>query len=88
MAKAIKKFRFWLANQRNFLFNKYTKDARETQEPERSLVELPPDIKIELIDLVNDLPRQSPPTNRRSPLPWMKNMLVGATILRMPIIQS
>ena len=56
MAKTVKRFRTWLADQRNFLFARYTKDAQETQEPEKSLVQLPPETRARLIDRVKNLP--------------------------------
>lgn len=56
MAKAIEKFRNWLADRRNFLFSRHTKDAKETQEPERSLIALPPEIRQQLVDAVEKLP--------------------------------
>ena len=56
MANAIENFRNWLAHQRNFLFSRYTKDARETQEPERSLIELPLEIRTKLVEAVENLP--------------------------------
>ena len=56
MARAIEKFRNWLADRRNFLFSRHTKDATETQEPERSLIALPPEIRTQLLDLIEELP--------------------------------
>jgi len=56
MARTVKRFRTWLAAQRNFLFARYTKDAQETQEPEKSLVQLPPETRAKLIDKVENLP--------------------------------
>ncbi len=49
-------FRDWLANNRSFSFSRYTKDALATQEPERSLIELPPDIRQKLVDGIENLP--------------------------------
>ena len=56
MANAVKRFRDWLADRRNFLFSRYTKDAQETQEPERSLIALPLAIRKKLINAVEELP--------------------------------
>ena len=56
MANAIKRFRDWLADRRNFLFSRYTRDAQETQEPERTLIALPPKIRKKLINAVEALP--------------------------------
>ncbi|VEP12535.1 conserved hypothetical protein [Hyella patelloides LEGE 07179] len=56
IARMFKQLKNWLANQRSFLFSWYTKDSQETQEPERSLTELPPETKKQLVDLVQNLP--------------------------------
>lgn len=56
MAKTITKFRNWLADKRNFLFSRYTEDIRETQEPERSLIQLPAAVRHKLIEDVKNLP--------------------------------
>lgn len=48
-------FRDWLSNNRHFLFSRYTKDARETQEPELTLIELPKEIRCLLIDRIENL---------------------------------
>ncbi|MGK7951063.1 MAG: hypothetical protein AB4368_20330 [Xenococcaceae cyanobacterium] len=55
-AKMIKQFSNWLDRHRHFLFFWYTKDTKETQEPERSLIELPPELRKKLIDTVENLP--------------------------------
>lgn len=49
-------FRSWLADSRNFIFARYTKDDDETQEPERSLVQLPVEVRKKLIDEIENLP--------------------------------
>lgn len=64
MAKTVEKFRAWFADQRNFLFSRYTKDAQETEEPERSLIELPAQIREKLINAVENLP--SNPANKNA----------------------
>ena len=46
----LKGFRNWLADNRNFIFSRYTKDSEETQEPERSLIELPPEVRKKLVE--------------------------------------
>ena len=56
MANKVKKFREWISKQRNFLFARYTKDAKETQEPERSLISLPAPIRKKLVGLIEELP--------------------------------
>lgn len=55
-ARMLKQFKTWLANNRHFLFSWYTKDSQETQEPERSLVELPTDLRQQLVDAIENLP--------------------------------
>lgn len=50
------KFRNWLANNRQFLFSRYTKDSQETQEPERTLIQLPPKIRQQLVERIENLP--------------------------------
>ena len=64
MASSVERFRNWLADRRNFLFSRYTKDASETQEPERSLIQLPPELKKKLVRAVEDLP--SNPTDKEA----------------------
>ena len=56
MARKVEQFRAWLADQRNFLFSRYTKDAQEIEEPERSLIELPAQIRKKLVNAVENLP--------------------------------
>lgn len=56
MANRVKRFRAWLADQRNFLFARYTRDEQESQEPEKTLLELPPATRQKLIDDVENLP--------------------------------
>lgn len=51
-----KNFRNWLANNRHFLFSRYTKDSQETQEPERTLIQLPSDIRQKLVERIENLP--------------------------------
>lgn len=52
----LEQFREWLANNRRFLFSRYTKDSQETQEPERTLIQLPKAIRQKLVDRVESLP--------------------------------
>ena len=56
MANAVRSFKNWLADRRNFIFSRYTRDAKETQEPEKSLVALPPEIRTRLVKGVEQLP--------------------------------
>lgn len=55
LAKMLKQFRTWLANNRSFLFSWYSKDSQETQEPERSLLELPDSLRKKLVDAIENL---------------------------------
>ena len=50
------RFKKWLRDNRSFLFSRFTQDREETQEPERSLIELPEDIRNKLVDEVENLP--------------------------------
>lgn len=45
-----------MTDRRNFVFDRYTKDAQQIQEPEKSLIELPPEIQTKLVDAVENLP--------------------------------
>ena len=56
MGNSVERFRNWLADRRNFLFSRYTKDKKETQEPERSLIQLPSDLRKKLVEAVESLP--------------------------------
>ncbi len=64
VTRILERFKSWLAKQRSFLFSRYTKDSQETQEPERSLLELPPEEKKKLLDAVENLP--SNPTDQKA----------------------
>ena len=55
-ARMLKQFRTWLKNRRHFLFFWYTKDSQETQEPERSLIELPETLRKQLVNAIENLP--------------------------------
>ncbi len=52
----LEQFREWLANNRRFLFSRFTKDSQETQEPERTLIQLPDAIRQKLVDRIESLP--------------------------------
>ncbi len=56
MANALKSFGNWLSDQRNFIFSRYTKDKKETQEPEKTLVQLPPEVRKKLVEDIESLP--------------------------------
>ena len=61
-AKMFKRFTSWLKNRRHFIFSWYTKDSQETQEPERSLVELPKEVREKIVNAVENLPSNSADT--------------------------
>ena len=54
--KILEKFKRWLKNSRHFVFSRYAKDAQEIQPPERSLVELPKEVREKLVNAVDNLP--------------------------------
>lgn len=54
--KMFQRLKSWLKNRRHFIFSWYTKDAQETQEPEKSLLELPTAIQKQLVDAIENLP--------------------------------
>ena len=56
IADMLKRFRNWLSDRRSFLFSWYTKDTKETQEPEKSLSELPQKARQKLIEETANLP--------------------------------
>ena len=51
-----KGFKSWLSDSRNFIFSRYTKDSEETQEPEKTLVELPLKVRKKLVEDTENLP--------------------------------
>ncbi len=55
IAKMLKQLRSWLADKRSFLFSRYTQDSKETQEPEKSLVKLPVELRQKLTDAVENI---------------------------------
>ena len=56
MANILQQFKTWIFESRSFIFSWYTKDSDRTQEPAKSLVELPPSIRKELVAATNQLP--------------------------------
>lgn len=56
IVRMFKRFKNWLINSRHFIFSWYTKDSQETEEPERSLLELPEALRQKLINAVENLP--------------------------------
>ena len=55
MATILQRFQTWIFESRSFLFSWYTKDRDRIQEPTKSLVELPPALRKDLIATVNKL---------------------------------
>ncbi|MDJ0589121.1 MAG: helix-turn-helix domain-containing protein [Pleurocapsa sp. MO_226.B13] len=55
-AKMWQRFKKWLNNRRHFIFSLYTEDSQETQEPEQTLIELPPQVRRQLVEAVENLP--------------------------------
>ncbi len=64
IAKMLERFRSWLADKRSFIFSRYTRDSKETQEPEKSLIQLPKQVRQKLIDAAKSLP--SNPTDKKA----------------------
>ena len=62
ISKMFERFRNWLGSRRHFIFSWYTKDSQETQEPERTLIELPAEIRHKLVEAVENLPSNSTET--------------------------
>ena len=54
--RMLKRLKTWLINNRHFLFSWYTKDSQKTQEPERSLTELPREVREKLVNAIANLP--------------------------------
>lgn len=54
MAKVVDNLKNWW-KERKFVFSRYSKDARETQEPERSLLELPETARKKLVSGVENI---------------------------------
>ena len=54
--RMLKRLKTWLINNRHFLFSWYTTDSEETQEPERSLTDLPREVREKLVNAVENLP--------------------------------
>jgi hypothetical protein len=63
-AKILKQIKTWLTNKRRRLFSWYNQNSQETEAPERSLVELPPDIRKQLVEAIDNLPTN--PTDRET----------------------
>ncbi|MEL6166366.1 MAG: ArsR family transcriptional regulator, partial [Cyanobacteria bacterium J06628_3] len=60
MGTLFNQFQTWLAENRNSLLSRFSTDEQETQEPEKSLTELPPSISSKLVAAVDKLPSDNP----------------------------
>ncbi|MBE9215444.1 ArsR family transcriptional regulator [Plectonema cf. radiosum LEGE 06105] len=56
MGTLFNRFQTWLLDNRKFLLSRFSTDEQETQEPEKSLIELPPNLASKLVAAVDDLP--------------------------------
>lgn len=60
MGTIFNRFQTWLDENRNSLLSRFSTDEQETQEPEKSLTELPPSLSSKLIAAVDNLPTDNP----------------------------
>ncbi len=60
MGKLFNRFQAWLLDNRNLLLSRFSSNEFPTQEPEKSLTELPPSLASELVSAVDKLPSVSP----------------------------
>lgn len=60
MGTLFNRFQTWLDENRNSLLSRFSTDEQETQEPEKSLTELPPSLSSKLIAAVDELPTDNP----------------------------
>ncbi|MEM7717547.1 MAG: helix-turn-helix domain-containing protein [Cyanobacteria bacterium P01_A01_bin.68] len=60
MGTIFSRFQSWLDENRNSLLSRFSTDKQETQEPERSLTELPYSVASKLITAVDKLPTDNP----------------------------
>ncbi|MEO1761060.1 MAG: helix-turn-helix domain-containing protein [Cyanobacteria bacterium J06629_18] len=60
MGTIFSRFQSWLDKNRNSLLSRFSTDERETQEPQRSLTELPPSLASELLAAMDKLPIDNP----------------------------
>ncbi len=60
MATLFNRFHTWLLDNRKTLLSRFTTDEKETPEPEKSLIELPPHLASKLIAAVDELPTDNP----------------------------
>ncbi|AFY57821.1 hypothetical protein Riv7116_5445 [Rivularia sp. PCC 7116] len=60
MGTLFNKFHTWLLENRKLLLSRFSTDEQETQEPERSLTELPPSLASDLLAAMDKLPIDNP----------------------------
>lgn len=60
MGKLFNRFQAWLVDNRNLLLSRLSTDEKETQEPEKSLTELPSSTASKLLVAVDKLPSNNP----------------------------
>ncbi|MGB6301843.1 MAG: ArsR family transcriptional regulator [Rivularia sp. (in: cyanobacteria)] len=60
MGTIFDRFQIWLDENRNSLLSRFSTDEQETQEPEKSLIELPPHLASKLVAAIDDLPTDDP----------------------------
>ena len=62
MGRIFNRFQTWLDENRNSLLSRFSTDEQETQEPEKSLIELPSFLAARLVTAVDNLPTDNPDT--------------------------
>lgn len=60
MGTIFNRFQTWLEENRNSLLSRFSTDEQEIQEPEKSLIELPPHFASKLVAAVDELPTDNP----------------------------
>ena len=60
MGRIFNRFQTWLDENRNSLLSRFSTDEQETQEPEKSLIELPSFLAARLVTAVDNLPTDNP----------------------------
>lgn len=60
MGTIFNRFQTWLEENRNSLLSRFSTDEQEIQEPEKSLIELPPHLASKLVAAVDELPTDNP----------------------------
>ncbi|BAY80688.1 hypothetical protein NIES267_01450 [Calothrix parasitica NIES-267] len=60
MGTIFSRFQSWLAENPNSLLSRFSTDEQETQEPEKSLTDLPPSVSSKLVAAVDKLPSDNP----------------------------